>query len=333
MSGTAPTAAESHAFSGAPVIATEAVELCAICGARETTEFARGRDYEMRTCANEWVFVQCAGCGHVWLNPRPAVAELGTIYPRDYYAYDYEARVHPIARRGKAALDALKLGAILRRIGRTPATFLDIGCGSGRYLRTMAARGLRREDIHGLELDPAVVDRLAAEGFSVACARVEDATLAPRSLDLVTMFHVLEHVDAPDRVVARVAEWLAPGGVFAIETPNLDALDQRLFAERHWGGYHIPRHWHLFTPETLARLLRGAGLTPIATMYQTGHSFWMHSIHHRLRYGARPRPRLARFFDPYRNVVPLAAFTALDKARAFVGARTSAMLMLALRSA
>jgi 2-polyprenyl-3-methyl-5-hydroxy-6-metoxy-1,4-benzoquinol methylase len=316
-------------FAASPVIETEAVVACVVCGGTERHDYARGFDYELRTCANEWVFVQCNTCGHVWLDPRPAVSALGTIYPPQYYAYDYETRISAVARWGKARLDARKLNSIIKRLPHAPRAFLDIGCGSGRYLHAMAARGLDRKNIHGLELDQRVVDALAVQGFSVACARVEDAAVADGSIDLATMFHVLEHVDAPDRVVRRIAGWLAPGGVLAVETPNLDAFDRRLFADRFWGGYHIPRHWHLFTPDTLARLLSAAGLEPVGTMYQTGHSFWMYSVHHRLRYGTRPRPGLAKFFDPFSNVVPLAAFTAFDKARAALGFRTSAMLMLA----
>ena len=316
-----------------PVIATEQVATCAVCGEDDTTQYAQGFDYELRTCRNEWTFVRCGGCGHVWLNPRPAVSTLGVIYPKHYYAYDYETRISAAARWGKSMLDARKLGAILKRLDREPRSYLDVGCGSGRYLRTMAARGLDQRNIHGLELDVAVVRRLCDEGFRAECARVEDAEIAPASLDLVTMFHVLEHVDAPDQVAKRLAGWLAPGGVVAIETPNLDALDRRLFADRYWGGYHIPRHWHLFTSETLARLLHNAGLEPMTTLYQTGHSFWMYSMHHWLRYAGHPRPGLARFFDPFTNVLPLAAFTAFDKLRAAAGARTSAMLMLARRPA
>jgi hypothetical protein len=118
--------------------------------------------------------------------------------------------------------------------------------------------------------------------------------------------------------------------MLAIETPNIDSLDCRMFGGGLWGGYHIPRHWHLFSPQALARLVRNAGLTPVATLYQTGHSFWMYSVHHWLRY-EKGHARLARLFDPFRNVIPLAAFTAFDKARAAFGARTSAMLMLALK--
>jgi 2-polyprenyl-3-methyl-5-hydroxy-6-metoxy-1,4-benzoquinol methylase len=312
-----------------PLVETESVPLCAVCGASTFTRFASGYDYELETCRNEWTFVRCSSCGHVWLNPRPAVSALGVIYPPRYYAYDYEARVNAAARWGKAILDRRKLNAVIRRMPNMPRSFLDIGCGSGRYLRAMSARGLERRAVHGLELNPSVVAALSSAGYAVECARVEDATLPSSSIDLVTMFHVLEHVDAPDRVMSRIAEWLTPGGMLAIETPNLDSLDQRLFAETFWGGYHIPRHWHLFTEATLARLTRAAGLEPVAMLYQTGHSFWMYSVHHRLRYGPHPRPALARWFDPFTNVVPLAAFTAFDRVRALAGARTSAMLMLA----
>jgi len=265
------------------------------------------------------------------LDPRPPAATLGVIYPPHYYAYVYETRVNAIARRAKALLDGAKLRTIVKALHREPRTFLDIGCGTGRYLRAMAGRGLAKRDVHGLELDQRVVDTLVAEGFDVQCARAENASIPDRAIDLATMFHVIEHVAAPDLVVSRVAGWLSPGGVLAVETPNLDALDQRLFANRYWGGYHIPRHWHLFTEQTLARLLRGAGLEPITTMYQTGHTFWMFSVHHWLRYSGRPHVQLARLFDPFNSVMLLAAFTAFDKARAAAGMRTSSMLMLARR--
>lgn len=314
------------------IIDTQPVPACAVCGGSATTPYAEGQDFELDTCSNAWTFVQCEACTHVWLDPRPAVSALSVIYPPHYYAYDYEARVSALARWGKARLDARKLRWILRRLSREPRSYIDIGCGSGRYLRAMAARGLDRRHIRGLELDENVVARLSAEGFAVSSARVETADVPAGSIDLATMFHVLEHVDAPHAVIERIAGWLAPGGIVAIETPNLDSLDRRLFRDRYWGGYHFPRHWHLFTPATLARLLRAAGLTPIATTFQTGHSFWMYSVHHWLRY-QRGWRRAAQFFDPFRNVLPLAAFTAFDVVRATLGARTSAMLVLAQKAA
>jgi len=315
--------------SGIPTIDAEAVPQCVVCAGSTAGVYAEGYDYELRTCRNKWAFSLCDGCGHVWLNPRPAVSELPVIYPSTYYAYNYEA-ISPVARRAKELLDSRKLRRILKQLGREPASYMDIGCGTGRFLRTMAARGVPRNRIHGLELDAQVVERLRGEGFQAWCERVETCTsVEPGSIDLATMFHVIEHVDQPDRVLSRVAEWLAPGGILALETPNLDSLDARVFRKRYWGGYHIPRHWHLFSPQTLERLVRLAGLEPVATIYQTGHSFWMYSFHHWLRYEPLERPRLASRFDPVRNVATLAGFTLFDTVRAALGRRTSAMLLIA----
>lgn len=326
---TTPPPAEFSAV-GAPVIDTEPVPLCPVCRHGEFDRFAMGFDYELLTCRNPWRFVACRQCGHVWLNPRPAVRTLGVIYPPTYYAYNYRTQINPIAIWGKELLDRSKLRGIVRSLSRPPQSYVDIGCGEGRFLRAMRARGLDPKRIYGIELDEPVVRRLNESGFRAFCQRAEECDAIPQgTLDLATMFHVLEHVAEPAAVAAKVFSWMAPGGVFAVETPNVDSVDARWFKETYWGGYHIPRHWSLFTPATLALLLRDAGFEIIGTRYQTGHSFWMYSIHHRLRYAARPWPRLARWFNPLRGLPALIGFTALDKLRAALGCRTSAMLMLA----
>lgn len=315
---------------GVGPIATEEVPCCPVCGGRDKDRLAVGFDYELLTCSNPWRMVRCRDCGHVWLDPRPAIDTLGIIYPKEYYAYNYEQQINRIAVWGKRQLDRRKLRGILRLLGRRPRSFLDIGCGQGRYLRTMARGGLSRDRIFGLELDEPIVRVLSAEGFRAFACRVEQCdTIPPGEIDLATMFHVIEHVDDPRAVAAKVASWLSPGGVFAVETPNIDSLDARRFADTYWGGYHIPRHWNLFTPSTLARLLDDCGLEVLDLRFQPGHSFWMYSLHHKLRYGKRPHPRLARRFDPFRSLPPLVAFTAFDTLRAKLGCRTSAMLMLA----
>ena len=323
----------SSDFADKPLIATDDVPNCPVCGGGAFTDFAKGYDYESQTCRNEWRFVSCDQCTHVWLNPRPAISTLPVIYPPTYYAYNYAQQISPIARRGKQWLDAGKMKSIIRRLPGEPKSYIDIGCGDGRFLRAMHERGLQKQNVYGLELDEKVIAPLQADGYRAYCRRVEDCVEVPSgSIDLATMFHVIEHVDDPGTVVRRVADWLAPGGVFAVETPNIDSLDARTFKESFWGGYHIPRHWNLFSPPTLKRLFEDAGLRVIHTSFQTGHSFWMYSLQHSLNFGRRPRKGLARFFNPLTGLPMLIGFTAWDKLRAKVGARTSAMLMLAQRA-
>ncbi len=250
---------------GSPTIAAEDVPACPVCGASDYSQFAVGFDYELLTCSNPWRFVQCRACQHVWLNPRPAVAELGVVYPPTYYAYNYDA-INPIARKAKELLDRRKIAKIVRHCPKAPKSYLDVGCGDGRFLRVMEQRGVPRSGLYGLELDKRVVERLRGQGYSsVFCGRAEDISSFPDGgIDLVTMFHVIEHVDNPETVIGRVRRWLSPGGVFALETPNLDSLDARLFRPTYWGGYHIPRHWNLFKPAAISRLLTDNGLEVLA---------------------------------------------------------------------
>ena len=320
---------EEFVCRGSPRITTEEVPACPVCGASDYGQFVVGFDYELLTCTNPWRFVRCRACRHVWLKPRPAVAELGVVYPPTYYAYNYDA-INPIARKAKELLDRRKIAKIVRYCPQAPKSYLDVGCGDGRFLRVMEQLGVPRAGLYGLELDNRVVQRLRGQGYSgVSCERAEDVSSFPEGgIDLVTMFHVIEHVDNPGTVIARVRRWLSPGGVFALETPNLDSLDARMFRHTYWGGYHIPRHWNLFTPASISRLLTDKGLEVMATVFQTGHSFWMYSLHHSVRYEGKSRPRAGAWFDPTKSLLVLAGFTAFDLLRGSLGAKTSAMLVI-----
>lgn len=327
-------APEEFEKRNAPLISTEEIPLCPVCGGARHETFATGFDYELLTCRNLWRFVRCITCGHVWLNPRPAVSELSTIYPPSYYAYNY-GKINPIARRAKEWLDLRKMARITKACASAPRTYLDVGCGDGRFLRTLERLNVPRSGLYGLELDQAVVDGLRAAGYNgVFCERVETTAKIPENrIDLITMFHVIEHVDDPGAVVRQIARWLSPGGVFALETPNLDSLDARLFQRTYWGGYHIPRHWNLFTPQSISRLLGDNGLEVVGTLFQTGHSFWMYSLHHLVRFEGASRPRGGAWFDPMKSLFGIAGFTAFDLVRGRFGAKTSAMLVICRKPA
>lgn len=312
-----------------PMISEKSIGACCLCGSSYFEPFAVGYDYEMQTCINKWHFRRCVQCQHVQLDPRPDDAELAVIYPTTYYSYTMSDNLSSIALRGKDLLDRLKLKGILRHLRAPLQSYLDIGCGDGRYLRSVeVSSNLPRSRIYGLELSKTTVDKLCGEGFNVSHGRIETCgAIAPGSISLATMFHVVEHVADPMDAMAKVSAWLAPGGIIAIETPNLNSLDAKLFKSAYWGGYHFPRHWHLFDEKTLVELARKNGIEPVHVGYQTGHSFWMYSFHHLLRYRLK-LVRLSRLFDPMKGLLFLILFTGFDKARAAIGMKTSSILFV-----
>ncbi len=223
--------------AAAPIIETIRVGNCPVCGGTSPVPYAQGFDYESQTCRNHWTFWQCGACEAVWIDPRPALSELGTIYPPTYYAYEMSETLSPFVLKGKAFLDRLKFKGILKRLSNNPKSFLDVGCGDGRYLFQFAASGMPRPCIYGIDLPSAAMPKLRAAGFQIYAGRVEDCeTIEPGSIDLITMFHVIEHVKDPVNVLRKLARWLTPGGVLALETPNTSSIDCKLFSSGWWGG-------------------------------------------------------------------------------------------------
>ena len=291
---------------------------CCVCHAQGGTTLARGWDFEYGTTREELPLLRCAGCGHVYLSPRPAESELATIYPPDYYSYDMERSINPIALRAKRFLDRRKARALLR-LAPTPAPrCLDVGCGDGRLLDLLAAAGVPPGNLHGVELSERAIARVRERGYHGHLGRIEEVDLPAGSFDFVTLFQVIEHVSDPEATLRALARLLAPGGVLVVETPNVRSLDARLFRRRYWGGYHFPRHWNLFDREGLARLGRGCGLEPVRLETFVCAVFWIYPFHHWLREKGLPRP-IYRFFWPASNPLLLAAFTAVDMLLAPLG--------------
>jgi hypothetical protein len=88
---------------------------------------------------------------------------------------------------------------------------------------------------------------------------LEAADVEPGSVDLASLWHVLEHVEDPAAAIARVASWLTDGGALVVAVPNLASLQARLGGER-WLHWDLPRHRTHFTPAGLERLLAAHGL-------------------------------------------------------------------------
>jgi SAM-dependent methyltransferase len=282
---------------------------CNCCGSDRSAPFAAGRDYEYDTCDTWVTAVRCRDCGLVYLNPRPAAAALPTIYPANYYAYDFATSMPAVVRWVKDRVDAMKVRLYLRLLPG-PGRILDVGCGDGRILDMLRRHGRADWDLWGVEFSDAAAAQARRAGYTVLVGRFEDVELPPASFDLMIMNQLIEHVDDPRAMIAKARTALRPGGHLVIETPNLDSLDARLFRRRYWGGYHFPRHFTLFDARTLAATVSAGGLEPVAKRPLICPQFWILSLHHAALERGLPR-RLVDWLS-FRNPALLAPATLVE---------------------
>jgi SAM-dependent methyltransferase len=128
-----------------------------------------------------------------------------------------------------------------------------VGCGSGLFLKALGVKGT------GMD----VSSRAAAAAWRRygVPAIVGELTAAPfgeSSFDLISMFHVLEHLPDPAAYLRAARRLLAPGGRLVVQTPHLDCWQYRAFGAS-WTGLDIPRHLHDFRLKDLRRLLEVCG--------------------------------------------------------------------------
>ena len=128
---------------------------------------------------------------------------------------------------------------------------LDIGCNSGGFLRTLAGPAW---ELYGIEVSPTEAQKAeVSSGAKVFVGDILDAPFSASTFDVITGFHVLEHVYQPKQVVGKLWKWLKPGGILYLQVPNIDALEARIFRS-YWYGLELPRHLYHFSPASLSRL-------------------------------------------------------------------------------
>ncbi|HRZ25837.1 MAG TPA: class I SAM-dependent methyltransferase [Spirochaetota bacterium] len=257
---------------------------CIVCGTPGRVEFT-GLNDVLFNVPGKWDLAMCPECRLFWIHPTPTGKEIAAFY-NSYHTHDefdenewivrVICRGIPVVSMGYVNIMITRSerfwgfifslfgpmreagkGAILWLHARERGKLLDVGCGSGIFLRRLGFLGW---DTYGIEFDSSAAIHASKnmQPGRVFIGKIEDYNENTRSFDVITMIHVIEHLAEPVAALEKCYELLRPGGKLIVSTPNSRSLGARVFG-KFWRGWEPPRHLYVYNPENLSKLVSSAG--------------------------------------------------------------------------
>ena len=245
----------------------------------------------------EFTIVSCETTGFLFTNPRPKEKDISEYYDfEDYISHtnkqiDFisklyqKVRSHTIKRKFKLISKLISSKKIL-----------DVGSGTGEFLSYMKSKGF---DTFGIEVAKKA-RKLSIKNHKLL---VKDSLskLNENNFDVITMWHVLEHVYDLDGYMKKIKYLLNDKGILLIAVPNHKCFDQKYYGE-YWAGWDVPLHlWH-FDKESMRKISKKYGfeITSIYPLYFD--SFYVSLLSSKYKYKSSKLVQ-AFFIGLYSNLI------------------------------
>jgi SAM-dependent methyltransferase len=242
--------ADTAAVDSRPVKILE-LATCPACGASTFRSFDLGEGNFLRRCT------EChTVSAHDYADPAEVYVD-GYMFGQ---AGDFGLDVtHPTFQKFLGRVADRRIAMIEKATGLPGGSLLDVGSGTGEVLQAAQERGWFPQ---GVEPERTAAEMARERGLDVVTELLEEAGLPESHYDVVSAFHVLEHMPDSRGFLQTMSRWVRPGGFVVVEVPNFNSVQRRRLRE-DWPGLRPREHIVHFTPQTLERVLRAVGITPV----------------------------------------------------------------------
>ncbi len=233
---------------------------CPLCDGKDAEPWVQCVDTSALRNDTTWHLQRCKSCSLIFLNPRPTEIASSAFYDQAEYlpfssAADQQSflsRVYAAARRYNLKWKRKAVSKNHRR-GR----LLDVGCGTGEFLQEMRQAGW---EVGGIERDSSAAQFASKQlHLKVITGGVEALDRLHEKFEVITLWHVLEHLYQPKPALQKLKSMLSDDGVLIIAVPNIGGIDAKIYGE-HWVALDAPRHVQHFTLNTLREMATAVGL-------------------------------------------------------------------------
>lgn len=254
------------------------VEKCPVCGHTHLEPFIQVVDYSIS--GEAFNLVRCPECELCITQAHPDQESIGKYYASEDYISHSDTSQGVINRLYHAVRSYMldKKQSLVEKHGRK-GKLLDIGAGTGYFAAHMQDAGW---DVLSLEPDPGA-RAIGEKRFNLQMQDIDTLhNLPDASFEVITMWHVLEHVHNLNADLAKISKLLRPDGLLVIAVPNPTSVDARKYGEK-WAAYDVPRHlWH-FAPKSMKTLLDKHGLDVTSVKSMPFDAFYVSMLSEKYR--------------------------------------------------
>ncbi|WP_205501126.1 class I SAM-dependent methyltransferase [Rufibacter psychrotolerans] len=228
----------------------ERLDHCPICSKTEFKNFLVVQDKSVSQ--ESFVIVQCNHCQLKFTNPRPDEGSIGPYYASEGYISHSDTSKGLLNKtyrlvRSMAVKNKVEL---VNRLG-PKGKILDYGSGVGYFLQACQKDGWQ---VEGFEPNQAARQQTEEKiGKPLFQGSLEN--LGQETFDVITLWHVLEHVHTLNETLKALVNATKTGGHVVIAVPNADSYDAKKYGA-DWAAYDVPRHLYHFNKASMQRLLK-----------------------------------------------------------------------------
>ena len=228
---------------------------CPSCGENRSEHSLDVPDF--RVSGDFFPIHRCLGCGLHYTKLVPTIESIGSFYKADSYdshRLDNSSIISRIYRMVRGLNVKNKVGWI--RKYKNTGVVVDYGCGLGHFVSALQAAGFEG---YGYEIDDEV-RALAKNELGLRLESLEEFKALPESsVDVITMWHVLEHVYDLNDDFKTIIQKVKTDGLVFIAVPNFRSYDAQCYG-KFWEAYDVPRHLYHFDSHQVRSFCEGFGL-------------------------------------------------------------------------
>jgi 2-polyprenyl-3-methyl-5-hydroxy-6-metoxy-1,4-benzoquinol methylase len=230
---------------------------CPVCGSNSVQPVLSAQDHTVS--GESFPIWQCRDCSLRFTQDVPDESSIGKYYRSENYISHTDTSkglVNRIYKKVRKQTLKNKRRLVNKITGRGKGSLLDIGSGVGAFVNEMQMHGW---NVTGLEPDEKAREIAKKNFHSDLKETTELFKLRPKSFDVITLWHVLEHVHRLHPYIEQIKSLLAESGILIIAVPNYESGDAKVYKE-NWAAYDVPRHLYHFSPLSMETLMKAHGL-------------------------------------------------------------------------